>query len=216
MKRWSYGIVLWSLAVSWSLGACGNDDKGGPGGPPECDDAAGGNPVKPYTGNVFREVPDLEVWGGVGEHRLAWERYSNTRFVPGGNFFGYGHQWRHRYQWEVNEAGRDGQNRLLLDVISPEGEVHRYTKINSSQWVPVVGIGDRMSENGVELTLQKSSGYRYVFRRVGGKYRLERFRDTQQNEYRLSYDGNGRMVRVSEPAGRYLQVSYQGIPVNRN
>src|SRR5437660_1119579 len=70
--------------------SCGNKNIGGTGGQPcppptPCPCASPSpspcpNPVAPYsvhgyTGNEFREVKDLEIWGGVGEHQLTWTRY---------------------------------------------------------------------------------------------------------------------------------------------
>src|SRR5688572_13163538 len=47
----------------------------------------------PYSGNVYREVQDLEVWGGVGEMPLVWKRYGNSRFGFFNNPYGNAHFW---------------------------------------------------------------------------------------------------------------------------
>src|SRR3954470_11700282 len=36
------------------------------------------NNFNPYTGNVHREIKDIEVWGGVGEIPLVLTRYGNS------------------------------------------------------------------------------------------------------------------------------------------
>src|SRR5258708_3302209 len=76
---------------------CGND-LSTPAGP-----ATDGNPAAPtdpytlYSGNEYRQIPDLKIWGGVGEHQLSWTRWGNSRFVGGQNYFGDAHSWRHGY-----------------------------------------------------------------------------------------------------------------------
>jgi hypothetical protein len=49
-----------------------------------------GDPFNPYTGNEYRSIPDLKVWGGVGEHQLSFTRFANSRFVGGAQYFGNG------------------------------------------------------------------------------------------------------------------------------
>lgn len=57
------------------------------------------DPVIPYTGNEFKEIQDLQIWGSVGDEAMLWTRYANSRAVSGANLFGMGHYWRHGYQW---------------------------------------------------------------------------------------------------------------------
>ena len=78
--------VLFILSTSSMWGqVCGNSDNNGPGG----DGGQGGgqpiagDPFVPYTGNEFRHIKDLQVWGGVGECQLSWDRWSNSRLTPG-------------------------------------------------------------------------------------------------------------------------------------
>ena len=44
--------------------ACGNGGSGGPSGP---DGPGTGDPIKIYSGNEYRELDDLKVFGAVGE-----------------------------------------------------------------------------------------------------------------------------------------------------
>jgi hypothetical protein len=61
-------------------------------------DVGGVNVFKAYTANAYRRVHDLELWGGVGEHRLVWKRAYTSRTVGSSKyFFGFQCNWRHSY-----------------------------------------------------------------------------------------------------------------------
>lgn len=41
----------------------------------------GGNPFAAYSGNVSREINDLEFWNTPGQDRLVWTRVAISRLV---------------------------------------------------------------------------------------------------------------------------------------
>src|SRR6266851_3445688 len=122
-----YRIAIGSLFLT-ALTLPGYGDDPGRGRKPSegGDDKEGctkGNPFDPYTGNVHRSIKDLEIWGGVGEHQLAWMRYGNSRegtpYNPQ-NFFGEAHHWNHSYKFDmIDVETTDGVPRIAIHY--PEG-----------------------------------------------------------------------------------------------
>ena len=174
------------------------------------------NPFNPYTGNVHRDITDLELWAGAGEHRLHWTRYLNSRFGGGPNLFGNSANWRHSYQWEIADTTNDSQGRPRFNVYLPDGSANLFTRIsvNGAQatWVSTAAVTDRMLQDGADYVLQRSNGWRYNFRKYGSGnsayYLMESFLDSQGNVYTFTYDASRHLTRVTEPAGRYLQINY--------
>src|SRR4029077_843128 len=72
----------------------------------------------------------------------------------------------------------------------------------------------RLFQQGNDFYLQLDKGYRYHFQKLMSSpgqfyYQLQDFTDKFQNLYMLSYNlSNKRLERITEPAGRYLQISY--------
>src|SRR5438132_9692327 len=81
-------LLLLPLTLS---GNCGNNCEQGVGGCGSCEDASGVNLFDPYTGNVHRTVKDLELFSGVGQTRLQWVRYGNSRTRRPTRLFGDAH-----------------------------------------------------------------------------------------------------------------------------
>src|SRR5437879_1601277 len=134
-------VLCAGLAQSPAWAICGNSDKNGPSNPPCCPTdpacpAGGSNIFNVYNGSVFREITDLQVWGGVGEHQLAFKRYGGSRYDPASNFFfGNAHGfWRHSYQWEMVDAGMNGSGQALINIYYPRGEAKLFTQISPTQW----------------------------------------------------------------------------------
>jgi hypothetical protein len=167
-------ILCAGLAQSPAWATCGNGDKDGPSPPPctpTCEKncpASGSNIFDPYTGNVFREITDLQVWGGVGEHQLAFKRYAGSRYASASNwFFGNAHGlWRHSYQWEMADAGTNGSGQARVNIYYPRGEARLFTQISPTQWNPAAGIGDVILQNGNIFTLQTAQGWQYHFAKL--------------------------------------------------
>ena len=74
LKRLLTVVTFFHIFNSTVNAQCGNNGDNGPGG---CGSggSGGANPINPYSGNVYREIMDLQVWGGVGEIPLEWMRY---------------------------------------------------------------------------------------------------------------------------------------------
>jgi len=201
-------LALAGLQTTVLAQKCGNTNAPGVTPPCKCK-GQGVNPINPTSSDVARDVQDLEVWGGIGQHQLVWERYGHSRMTAGKLWFGSGHCWRHSYQWEMSVSG----NTLTLNY--PDGTVYTYTLTNSA-WVGAPSNPDLLTQNGTNYVLQTANGWQYSFNQYPSplRYQLDKITDAQGNVYNLTYDVHYRFSRVTEPGGRWLQVTYQDIPVD--
>ncbi len=206
-------LPIASAQQSGTATPCGNPTPPTPKCP--CDPPPEGvNPVNVNSGDVQREICDLEVFGGVGEHQLNWTRYGHSRLADGARWFGDGHLWRHSYQYELVNVGYNRQ------ITYPDGTVHVYVAGNNV-WKADATNPDQLTGSGNNLVLHRDDGFTYQFVKLTGgtgqvAYQLQSFTDSFGNPYTLTYDANGRLALVSEPAGRWLRVTYQDMPVNQD
>ncbi len=185
----------------------------------------GVNPVNMASGDVQRAVNDLAANGGAGQHRLHWTRYGHSRLVGGANWFGDGHCWRHSYQWEMTEVA-SGQ----IKITDPRGTAYVYqvngggawesrVQTGYSNWVTAPS-GDVLTQSGTNYSLTRKDGSVFHFAKLNGGsgdyFQLQNFGDGYGQAYALSYDSSKRLVLVSEPAGRWLRISYAAIATDRN
>ncbi len=202
------------VPASYGQSMCGNDDREGQdsGCDPEvCEDCPGSNPFDPYTGNMHREVQDLQVWGGAGEIPLVWKRYYNSRAQ---NSIGWSFSW----QYEMYDRGTNTKGHAQIEIVYPEGGRHAFTQnvLNPNRWLPEPGVGKRVFQEGNSFFLQLDNGHRYRFEKLtdaqGNRYyQLQDMRDSQQNLYQLTYNRRRQLARITEPAGRYLAIEYTTI-----
>ena len=208
-------LTLVGLQVTYAVN-CGNTDSKGPGTPPTpppCE-GAGANLFKVSTGNVSREILDLEVHGGVGEHKLIFKRMGASRYSGYKHHFGWGHQWNHSYNWALVTAGLDGNNQPIYEIQKPDGSIIRFYKVGSL-WKPPGDLSSLIeSPQEGRLVYRTADAWSYEFNLTssGGSscYRMDRFYDSQSNVYNFSYDSGSpkELIRVTEPSGRYLEIQY--------
>lgn len=177
---------------------------------------AGINPFNPYSGNVHREVRDLEVWGGVGDEQLVWMRYGNSYPTSITRDYGQGHAWNSSYKYTLLEKQRNSQGQTPMVLFSPEGsdDLFLNNTILPNVWVAQGPVSKRIIQYGTNYYLQNEKGFRYRFEKIypaaGPPYfQLQDFVDSHQNLYTLTYNANRKLTRVTEPAGRYLRIDYQ-------
>ncbi len=164
---------------------------------------AGCNNIRADSGNYRREVLDLEVWGGVGEQPLVWKRYFNSR--PGGlaEFFGGAASWRHSYHWSVSGDTNS------LRIYYPDGTRNDFTMGANGYMEAAAAIPDKVLISGDELVLLRQNGWRYrVVNDTNFGYLVVGLWDSQENYTTYDYNTNGQVSRVTEPAGRYLNITY--------
>ncbi len=226
-----------ALSVPAAYGSCGNgvDPSNQPCTPPDqppggCSKSQPNTPcpiggsVDPYTGNGSESVLDLNVFGAVG-NGLKWQRFINTRIVPGtGKPFGEAANLRHLYQWEMFDNGPTSYTDPVTGVVSSLSRVQVYlpqggsmvltqTPADPNTYVGAANIGVILVRSGNNYTLQFKEGTKVLYSVVGSTgsgniYRAMSVSDAFNNTVVLSYDAEGRLVTISEPAGRYLTLSY--------
>jgi RHS repeat-associated protein len=219
---------------------CGNNSRTGAGGsqPPPADQppttpaeeiavtggdpdppSTGGDPIVLYTGNEYWNVKDLEIWSPVGELPLRWLRHAGSR-LPGSrvSYFGNGHSWRHGYQWElvVNETptGR------VATVADPYGSYERFHEIEGTNvdWTSETPAPTRRLwfENETAWVAD-AGGWRYRFEAwkqsgTSTQFHIMEFIDTRGVSTGFTYDEQGLLLRVEDPAGNWLEMDYEVLP----
>lgn len=227
MKAFCYilfiALSLVLINISGYSQGCGNDHKNGTNNPSCGCRTCPGDPFDPYTGNESRAIMDLEIWGGTGEHQLTWMRYGNSRNSYIKNRFGSAHRWNFSYNYNMIDQGTDQQGNAQIFIHYPEGgsNVFTHDANNPSIWLPVSGVGKRLFQQGNNFYLQMLNGFRYRFEKLTNPsgysyYQLQDFKDSYQNLYVLTYDKSNRLQRITEPAGRYLQITYSTVNDNPN
>jgi RHS repeat-associated protein len=180
-----------------------------------------GDPFNPYNGNESRKIQELQIWGGVGEHQLTWIRYGNSRYANLKNIFGSAHNWNFSYNYNMADQGVNSNGQAQLYIHYPEGGSNIFTQDTNdpSIWLSLPGVNKRIFQKGNNFYLQMADGFRYRFEKLSSSpgryyYQLQEFKDNYQNLYTLTYDRNKRLVRITEPAGRYLQITYAALSNN--
>jgi RHS repeat-associated protein len=218
-------LFLGILAPRLSL-AIGNDNPTGMTGEYNGNVTTAGS-YDPYTGNAKRAIEDLTVTGSVGAYPLKWTRFLNTRGF--GSAFGHGGSWDHSYHWGIwvqrpeppccyFPTPYEGPAGMLT---MPDGrEIALATDGGGTYWIadepneplgqlvnyPTTGTFDFVMPDGgkVEFThpAGSMSGYNLRATAIVDPYGL---RTT------IAYDTQGRFSKITEPAGRYLQINYTTI-----
>jgi RHS repeat-associated protein len=178
-----------------------------------------GDPVIPYTGNEFKRVDDLQIWGAVGGIPMTWSRHSNSRAVSGGSLFGMGHYWRHGFQYELAAVSPDASGRRQLSIVYPSGAQFTFVETAPGVWASVGALTDKLVADGENLLLVQKGGESCRFRKttVGATvyYLMDEMRDVSGNACLLEYNGSRQLTKVTEPAGRSFSVSYTTLTGNR-
>jgi len=190
-----------------------------------------------YTGNATRSCTDLAVTS-VGGYPLALVRTANSRRAQSSNTanpFGVPGHWNHSYNWILEDSEKKTTQPFQPSSYTVEFPDGRVETFNSVDWDPgyyrvrAVG-GDQTTAAGVRerlapmappnnmivklyfpdggrvefLATLKQSGslwyYSYVAQAIYDPYGLATS---------LTHDGSGRLTKVTEPAGRYLQFTYR-------
>ena len=230
LKLLGYLVVMGVGGVEEVKAGCGNHITAGPGGAgnstplvapgsdPTTPGLLKGDPVVPYTGNEYKEIDDLRVWGAAGTDEVVWRRYANSRQVGGSGVFGMGHYWRHFYQWELSVGGVDEQGRATMVLVYPDGATGTFSLIAPMTWAAQGVLTDELLADGSDFMLKRKNGYQYHFARsvVGGQtvYLMTDYLDDTDCQYTLQYNVNGQVSKVSEPAGRSFTVSYTSLSGN--
>jgi RHS repeat-associated protein len=183
----------------------------------------------PYTGNATRSITDIAVSGAVGQYPLALVRTYNSRTgVGGAGGFGVAGQWTHNYSWAIESSAPQNHpftpSSYIVDY--PDGRKVTFAFATGDPYYRgPLGVRERFQ------TPPQGGGLAYLILPDGGKVEFnceELDSGSDSNEvwwwvftataiidpYGLrttfTYNGDGSLQKVTEPAGRYLQFSYSG------
>lgn len=232
MKQYSIRIacVLFIAVISEPAFGTGNDNPTGVTGQYNGSITTAGS-YDPYTGNATRAITDLTVTGAVGAYPLQWSRTLNTRNVTSPRAMGRG-GWTHSYDWHIylrrhtnpthwNDETPDYHEGPDAVVYYPDG---RQVPFEGAPGYDYAGAPEKdvsallKHVGGDNYDLYLSDGGIVQFRLFnyweGGIMRTGRAAQAIVDPYGVattfSRDSAGRLSRVTEQAGRYLQINYTG------
>lgn len=174
--------------------------------------AVGANPIKPYTANEQREVTDLETYGAAP---IQFTRIFNSRttdFTTNYMEFGWKQTWQHNWNYEMRDLTSQTYGFKDIKIRYPDGTDFNYVAADAGGTVRVSDafIGSRLypwSGTNIGYTLVTPTGWEYEFQRTTApRYKLNQVRNGQGLEWNLTYDGIGRLQRIENSFGRWLEI----------
>jgi YD repeat-containing protein len=168
--------------------------------------ARAGKPIDLTNGNTYIEQSDISLpglGGGLTLNRRWNSVWPKTQQGVSGGMFG--EHWRSTYE-ERLAMGGDGTMKYARN----DGSFWSFAE-NAITW-PLWGTvapanGDAtFGSTSTTWTITFKNGEKRNFNPVGGA--LTSIVDRSGNTTQLSYDGQGRLTTVADPAGRHLYFNY--------
>lgn len=215
-----------------SYAQLGNDNPTGPSGVFNGNITTGCS-YDAYTGNAMRRVTDIVVAGAVGDYSLAFTRTANSRFVyPNGVYRPMADSggWRHSYQWEIDGSEWYWYGNFQpssYPVYFPDGRFETFwSSTRDTYYRAGAGVADRF------VPLNLTTMLAYVVLPDGGKvefvatqhsrseplsptftayfytYKAQAIIDPHGLRTVFTYNGDGTLNTIQEPAGRWIQLVY--------
>jgi RHS repeat-associated protein len=217
-------LPLGLFATSNLFGQVGNDNPTGVSGAFSNIITTGGAYV-PYTGNATRIVPDMIVDGAVGTIPLQLTRIYNSRGTAPRKSFGQGSPWQHNYNWNIPDSGKNVGSAPPMptsyEVDFPDGRVETFGAVQGDSYyhaapgtherfVPFsASLGYLILEDGSKVefkaTLKHDANHTPSY---WWNFTAQALIDPFGQRTSITYDTNGNVLKVTEPAGRYLQFYY--------
>jgi RHS repeat-associated protein len=171
-------------------------------GDPGC--AGGGNPINLITGNKYQQEVDLAPLPGVQGVEIV-RRYNSASALDShpnraNGLLGKG--WRLSYEIEL---GADGEHQRTLTLA--DGSTIGFTRgvLQPTHFIAAdLGQG-RLVEQGDGTEWQRLDGQRFSFNTQG---RLVQIHAATGEFTSLAHDGQGRLIKVTDPQGRSLVLHY--------
>jgi RHS repeat-associated protein len=199
----------------------GNSSRGG-----VSNSAANSIPLNAANGNYSHGTRDVEHPGAVGFLGLTFGRVASSRYTTEVETpMGAGGSWRHNWMWSVRRE-LDGANKETIEVQYPDGARGFYTKAtptslflnelgaDRSERIEVDAANDRLYrlyfEDGTSLTIMRYGSYISGTEFLAVTQVVDRF----GLAYQLLYDAQHQLVRVTDPSGKYLQLTYSNVGVH--
>jgi YD repeat-containing protein len=185
-----------------------------------CGEGQSGNPVILYSGNKVEAELDFASQGEMG---LYLRRSYNHKWNARGLF---GRHWMSNFDYSLTASASDGKSLLWLQY--PDGRriklVHNAAqgRWNEDRADPIVfavqhpdgsytvyneynGV-ERYTQDGYIVELRNEQGISWSFS-YSNKY-LQQVAHSSGRSVRFSWDANGQLVGVTDPAGHVYQYSY--------
>jgi YD repeat-containing protein len=197
----------------------GGGDDGGGGEGDSCS-MEGSNPLTVHDGSVHRRVDDLAA---VAPHDLVWQRFHTSLIRRGAahDALGTAGAWRHTWQFDLFSE-QDGVNGgLVYQLIYPSGQrsilrPEANGGLRAPAGVPELG---RILSDGIEITAANDATLFFAARPGAGsatRYDCTRVTMAEGRVYDLGYDGQGRLIEVRNPDGKWLRFTYRDFAVRAN
>lgn len=171
--------------------------------------AIDGDPVNTFTGEFQRtERPDLDLGGPLP---LRFQRYYASGLYEAGLSGALGLSWRHNFEWDLEVDGSDASLR------SWRGRVVDFTFDTVWSQTSSGPVCQLIFDAGAGFysLLEVDSGLIYRFDFVptptGSELRLVSVSDNMGATHSLSYDAEGRLSRVEDGLGRYLDFYWDPV-----
>jgi RHS repeat-associated protein len=222
-----FAAVAMILLPAFSLRAqVGNDNPTGPSGVFNGNVATAGS-YDPYTGNAKRSVTDIVVAGSVGSYPLAFTRTANSRFQSEDQYQ-FGGTWRHNFNWSLSSYPALGTDYpQWYWVAFPDGRIETFASTSADT---LFRAGPGIPERFIPLDL--ATMLAYLILPDGGKVEFAAtahfsWYSHRWNDYSwqataiidpyglrttLTYNGDGSLNTIQEPAGRWIQLVYGTVP----
>lgn len=175
------------------------------------------NPVEAGSGNLHREVTDLETFGSAP---IEFTRIYRSRAVSLNDpywLFGAAQTWTHNWNFELRNLRSGPAYRANMKLRYPNGTDYTFECIDQigMVWAAPTGSGDKLykwaesgSNNG--FTLVRPNGWEYYFSRVSyPTFRMTQVRDPDGMYYYLSYNADGDLLRIINQWGRFIELEYE-------
>jgi RHS repeat-associated protein len=228
-------LLAFTLAAATLRAQVGNDNPTGPAGQFNGNITTGCS-YDPLTGNATRSIIDLAIAGGVGDYPLVFTRVANSRLPQAGDFgFGDAGGWRHSYAWDIDgseESTSDPNFQpTVYPVNFPDGRQIFFTASSSDTYFRgPPGVSERFQPidfGSMKAYLLLTDGGKIEFKvtRVSVcdyelhppcsfsySYQAQAIIDPHGLRTTLSYNTDGSLYSVQEPAGRWIQFFYTQTP----
>jgi RHS repeat-associated protein len=228
-------LVLGVFASQGAHAQVGNDNVTGPSGIFNGDITTAGS-YDPYTGCIMRSIPELTVAAGVGAQPLAFSRIYNSRYASySAELFGSAGTWSHSYNWVIEPSPELVWHQVRQPgayvptsyaVHFPDGRIETFVYSASDIYYRTSpGVGDRLIRLDVNTSLVYlvlTDGSKVEFKATESFYHdvpngdwytsygyvAQAIIDPYGLRTTLTYNADGTLQKVTEPAGRYIQFFY--------
>jgi RHS repeat-associated protein len=218
------GFAIVALLPNSLLGQVGNDNPTGPSGEFNGNITTGCS-YDPLTGNSRRYLVDLAIASGVSSYPLAFARTSNSRGYETAFRYQFGEagSWRHSYSWSMEDSPFGETQPSQYFVYLPDGRLEIFSSSPSDNYFRAApGTRERFQPldlgtmlaylvlpDGGKVQFTATPLYSpYTGQWYSYRYKATAIIDPYGQITTLTYNVDGSLSRIQEPAGRWIQISY--------